>query len=322
MSGRDDRLLGFLDLCRFRVSDILLVSSLYDSFILAEEGHVGERMASEFLDLNLRPPPATTRVATGREAVRLVSSDSRFNLVIASPSVGDMRAPALAAQLREVRPDLAFVVLAYDAREAAALASARSATVIDHVFLWQGDVRLLPAIVRLVEDRVNVGHDSGVMGVQVVLLIEDGVRFSSSFLPVIYTELMAHAAHLVPDSDANIHLLNGGSVLPNTYHVSAAPEGDRVAAIVAAFQKSAVGQQLIAESPGEGNDDIAAAARAHLAKEGAKQFDFAEQQELITEGQNDGRRARNLTSLKIKGTHYELLEAAFQGEPDSTDLFI
>jgi DNA-binding NarL/FixJ family response regulator len=199
MSGRDDRLLGFLDLCRFRVSDILLVSSLYDSFILAEEGHVGERMASEFLDLNLRPPPATTRVATGREAVRLVSSDSRFNLVIASPSVGDMRAPALAAQLREVRPDLAFVVLAYDAREAAALAAARSATVIDHVFLWQGDVRLLPAIVRLVEDRVNVGHDSGVMGVQVVLLIEDGVRFSSSFLPVIYTELMAHAAHLVPE---------------------------------------------------------------------------------------------------------------------------
>ena len=199
MSGRDDRLLGFLDLCRFRVSDILLVSSLYDSFILAEEGHVGERMASEFLDLNLRPPPTTTRVATGREALALASSDSRFTLVIASPSVGDMRAPALAARLREARPDLAVVVLAYDAREAAALAAARGTTAIDQVFLWQGDVRLLPAIVRLVEDRVNVAHDSGVMGVQVVIVIEDGVRFYSSFLPVIYTELMTHAAHLVPE---------------------------------------------------------------------------------------------------------------------------
>lgn len=133
------------------------------------------------------------------------------------------------------------------------------------------------------------------------------------------------AADLVPDSDANIHLLNGGSALPNSYHASAGeePEGDRVAAIVAAFQKSAAGQELMTEPEGAGNDDIAAAARAHLEKTAAKQFDFAEQQELITEGQTDGRRARNLASLKIKGTHYELLEAALQGESaDPTDLFI
>jgi 8-oxo-dGTP pyrophosphatase MutT (NUDIX family) len=130
-------------------------------------------------------------------------------------------------------------------------------------------------------------------------------------------------AELVPDSDANIHLLNGGSALPNTYHASAEPEGDRVAAIVAAFQKSAAGQELMTEPEGDGNHDIAAAARAHLEKTAAKQFDFAEQQELITEGQGDGRRARNLASLRIKGTHYELLEAALQGEAtDSTDLFI
>lgn len=128
------------------------------------------------------------------------------------------------------------------------------------------------------------------------------------------------AADLVPDSDANIHLLNGGSMLPNSYH--AAAEGDRVADIVAAFQKSAAGQQLMTDPEGEGNDDIAAAAKAHLEKTAAKQFGFAEQQELITEG-NDGRRARNLAALRIKGTHYELLDAALQGEAtDSTDLFI
>jgi len=127
------------------------------------------------------------------------------------------------------------------------------------------------------------------------------------------------SADLVPDSDANIHLLNGGSPLPNTYHASA--EGDRVAEIVATFQKSAAGQQLAAETSGD-DDEIAAAARAHLAKEGAKQFDFAEQQELITEG-NDGRRARNLGALKIQGTHYELLDAALRGEAiEATDLFI
>lgn len=129
------------------------------------------------------------------------------------------------------------------------------------------------------------------------------------------------AAELVPDSDANIHLLDGGSSLPNSYH--AAAEGDRLADIVASFQKSAAGQDLMTESEGDGNEDIAAAAKAHLEKTAAKQFDFAEQQELITEGQTDGRRARNLAALRIKGTHYELLDAALAGEAtDSTDLFI
>jgi 8-oxo-dGTP pyrophosphatase MutT (NUDIX family) len=129
------------------------------------------------------------------------------------------------------------------------------------------------------------------------------------------------AADLVPDQDADIHLLNGGSALPNSYHASI--EGDRVAAIVAAFRKSAVGQQLATEASGGGDEDIAAAARAHLEKTAAKQFNFAEQQELISEGAADGRQARNLGSLQIKGTHYELLDAALKGDgADPTDLFL
>jgi 8-oxo-dGTP pyrophosphatase MutT (NUDIX family) len=131
------------------------------------------------------------------------------------------------------------------------------------------------------------------------------------------------AADLVPDQDANIHLLDGGSSLPNSYHASI--EGDRVAAIVAAFQKSAIGQQLVAEASGGGgsDEDIAAAARAHLEKTAARQFNFAEQQELISEGAADGRQARNLGSLQIKGTHYELLDAALRGDgTDPTDLFL
>ncbi len=198
MTSSGVRLLGLLDLCRFRVSDILLVSSLYDSFTLTEEGLVGERMASEFLDLNLRPPPVVTRVATGRDALAVIRAEPRVNLVITSPLVGDMSGAVLADRLREIRADLPVVAIAYDVADATALAAARTGG-LDHVFLWQGDVRLLPAIVRLVEDRVNVSHDTGDMGVQLVIVVEDSVRFYSSFLPVIYTELMAHAAHLVPE---------------------------------------------------------------------------------------------------------------------------
>lgn len=206
-TGRGVRLPGLLDLCRFRVSDILLVSSLYDSFILAEEGLVGERMATEFLDLNLRHPPSMTRVSTGREALAAVAAENRFDLVITSPSIGDMRAALLAERLRELRPDLAIVVLAYDALEAAALGRERASSAFDQVFLWLGEIRLLPAIVRLVEDRVNVPHDTGQMGVQLVIVIEDGVRLYSSFLPVIYTELMTHVAHLVPEGMNLAHKL-------------------------------------------------------------------------------------------------------------------
>ena len=68
------------------------------------------------------------------------------------------------------------------------------------MFLWQGDVRLVPAIVKYVEDRRNVAHDAGALGVQAILVIEDNVRYYSAFLPTMYAELMQHAHHLVPEA--------------------------------------------------------------------------------------------------------------------------
>jgi 8-oxo-dGTP pyrophosphatase MutT (NUDIX family) len=128
-------------------------------------------------------------------------------------------------------------------------------------------------------------------------------------------------AQMVPDQDANIHLLDGGSSLPNSYHASAVPESQEVADVIAAFQRTAAGQELLTAAASKPDDDIAAAAKAHLAKEAAAKFDFAEQQELINEG-NDGRKARNLGDLKIEGTHYELLEAALSHQDaDPSDIF-
>jgi 8-oxo-dGTP pyrophosphatase MutT (NUDIX family) len=126
------------------------------------------------------------------------------------------------------------------------------------------------------------------------------------------------AAEMVPDQDADISLLQGKPATPNTFHAS--HEGERIAAIVARFQESEAGQQLLAE-PADDNDDIAAAAKAHLAKTALKNFTHAEQQELINEGA-DGRRARNFGDLQIEGTHYALLDALTQGDTaDATDLF-
>src|SRR5712692_5767808 len=168
---QDGRIAGwqdFVDLARYRVQEILLVSSLYDSFTLAEDGQLGELVLSEFLDLNLRHPPTLTRVSTGADALAR-APEGRYNLIISSLHVGDMDALTLARQVRHLGIEVPVVLLAYDARAAADFVAAHDVSDLAGVFLWQGDVRILPAMVKLVEDRLNLGHDVGDLGVQLII---------------------------------------------------------------------------------------------------------------------------------------------------------
>jgi len=189
---------GFQDLSPYRVHDILLVSTLYDSFILSEDGRLGEVILNEFLRLDLRQTPGLTRVSTGAEAIDVATREGRHNLIISSLHVGDMSAAELARALRAQGLATPVVALAYDAREVAT-APAAELDGVERVFLWQGDARILLAIVMYVEDRMNAPIDTGEMGVQAVLLIEDSVRFYSSYLPVIYSELLRHSHSLAPE---------------------------------------------------------------------------------------------------------------------------
>jgi CheY-like chemotaxis protein len=136
-------------------------------------------------------------VSTAGEALALAWDKARYNLIIASTYLGDMSAAALAKRLRDSGVDTPVVALAYDMRDAAQLAGQSP---IDAVFLWQGDVRLVPAIVKSIEDRKNVARDTGEFGVQAILVIEDNVRYYSSFLPTIYAEVTHHAQRLMPES--------------------------------------------------------------------------------------------------------------------------
>jgi CheY-like chemotaxis protein len=200
------RFRGFQDLAQHRIENILLVSSLYDSFILSEDGQLGERLLGEFLDLSFRHSPAVTRVSTGAEALALAAG-RRFDLVITSMHIGDMDAPALARRVRDADLGIPVVLLAYDARELALVQERRDASDLERVYLWQGDVTILLAIVKEIEDRMNVADDTALMGVQVVIVIEDNVRFYSSFLPVMYTELMHHSEQLAPEGVNRSHRL-------------------------------------------------------------------------------------------------------------------
>ena len=196
--GSGSRLHGFQDLARFRVHDILLVSSLYDAFILTEDGQLSEGVLGRFLNFDTHDVPRLRHASTGREALELARVEGHFDLVIAAAHVGDMSVVDLARELRQGQR-VPVVALAYDARDLTDLADVRDAPNLDRAFLWQGDVGILPASVKYVEDRMNVAVDTGEMGVQAIILIEDSVRFYSSFLPVIYAELMRHSQSLVPE---------------------------------------------------------------------------------------------------------------------------
>ena len=196
--GSGSRLHGFQDLSRFRIHDILLVSTLYDAFILTEDGQLSEGVLRRFLSFDAFHAPRLWHAATGAEALRLARTERRFDLVITAMHVGDMTADEFANELARDDPHPPVVALAYDARDVEA-ASEFEGTAIDLVCLWQGDVGILPAIVKLVEDRLNVAEDTGNMGVQAIILIEDNVRYYSSFLPVIYAELLRHSQSLVPE---------------------------------------------------------------------------------------------------------------------------
>ncbi len=184
---------------RHRVHHLLLVSSLYDSFILAEDGQVREVILGQFLGSNLSQNPDVSRVTRGAEALEMIRESRHVDLIISSMQVGDMDAVELARAVKESGSDVPVIMLAYSNRELTDFKARRDLGPLDRVFLWQGDARILLAMVKYAEDRMNVAFDTGVAGVPAIIVVEDNVRFYSSFLPVIYTEVMAHTQGLIAE---------------------------------------------------------------------------------------------------------------------------
>jgi CheY-like chemotaxis protein len=198
---------GFENLMPFRVRDILLVSSLYDSFILREDGRLNELLIGESLELNLQQIPGITQVSTGAEALAIARSNSRFNLIVTNLQVGDMDAARLAREIKKSGLDIPVVVLAYDYRELKNFVAQKDVSDIERVFLWQGNVRMLIAIVKYIEDKRNAQHDTAAIGVPVILVVEDNIRYYSSFLPVIYTELITQSRRVIREGINMAHKL-------------------------------------------------------------------------------------------------------------------
>src|SRR5437868_4583010 len=202
----EERFEGFENLMPFKVHNILLVSSLYDSFILREDGRLNELLIDQSLDLSLQQIPGITHVSSCAEAAALARTQ-QFNLIVTNLAVGDMNAAQLAREVKQAGLDVPVVVLAYDNREIKNFLARNPVTEIERIFLWQGNARILIAIVKYIEDKRNVLHDTRAMGVPVLLVVEDNIRYYSSFLPVIYTELIKQSRRVIQEGINVAHTL-------------------------------------------------------------------------------------------------------------------
>lgn len=190
-----ERYTGFETLIRFRVRKVLLVASLYDAFTLEEGGRLTELLLSEYRELNLSEAPHVTRATSGAEALDQIESQ-HFDLVLTMTRIGDMDATQLAQRAKAMRPDLPVMVLGYNVRELERITELPDCP-IDRVFIWTGDVRILIAIIKQVEDQRNVEWDTRHGDVRTILLVEDSVRFYSSYLPLVYTAVMGQTHELM-----------------------------------------------------------------------------------------------------------------------------
>ncbi len=255
----------FDNLMPFRVQDILLVSSLYDSFILREDGRVNELLIGESLELNLPHVPGITHVSSYPEALALAQSEPRFNLIVTNLNVGGMDAAQFAREVKLSGLNVPVVVLAYDYREVKKFVGRNPATEIERIFLWQGNARILLAIVNYIEDKRNVQHDSQAMGVPVLLVVEDNIRYSSSFLPVIYTELITQSRRVIQEGINVAHKLVRMRARPKILLCSTFEEASE---LVRKYQEYLLGIVSDVEFPSDGALSPEAGFRlAHLARD-------------------------------------------------------
>lgn len=175
---------SFANLMQKRIFNVLLVASYYDAFILEEDGRVEEQIFFEYTSLNLSSPPRVTQVNNLEDAFKELST-KRFDLIIAIPDAEHSQTYEKAKEIKHHYPDIPIVLLTPFAREVSRRLEKEDLSGVDYVFSWLGNTDLLLAIIKLLEDEMNIEEDTK-SGVQIIMLVEDSVRFYSSILPHLY----------------------------------------------------------------------------------------------------------------------------------------
>ena len=176
---------SFANLMNKRIYNVLLIATKYDAFMLEDDGRVDEQIFNEYTSLSLRYPPRFTQVTTEEEALAELK-DRNFELIICMPNMDNRDIFAAATEIKIHYPNIPIVVLTPFSKEVSKRIANEDLSAIDYVFSWLGNAELLLAIIKLIEDKMNAPDDTASVGVQIILLVEDSIRFYSSALPHLY----------------------------------------------------------------------------------------------------------------------------------------
>ncbi|HML34731.1 MULTISPECIES: PEP/pyruvate-binding domain-containing protein [Sporomusa] len=189
------RFSGIHDLMKFRVTEILLISTAYDAYVLEEDGMLIEQIYHHFNDLSIPFIPRIHWVADGEDAWEELKLRP-IHLIITMSRISDMSSFEVETKIHEAYPNIPIVMLSYDRLTPEIIARIRAISCIDRVFHWSGDNKVLVAIIKYIEDKQNVEADSK-LGVQAILLVDDSPAYYSQILPTIYTEILTQTRYLV-----------------------------------------------------------------------------------------------------------------------------
>jgi len=183
-----------------RIRRILLVCSNYDSYSLEEDGRIESRITHEYSELNLSNPPVFVRVETTLEALSLARSGERFDLVITMYNVGEMDVFDFSVKMKALSPETPIVLLSSFSRELYRKIAEHDRSAIDYVFCWNNSTDLILAIIKLLEDQMNAEDDILEGGVQAILLVEDSIRYYSTYLPLLYKLVLQQNIESIRDA--------------------------------------------------------------------------------------------------------------------------
>ncbi len=182
-----------------RIRTVLIISSNYDFFMLEEDGRIDEQIFNEYVSLNLRYPPIFIKATNAAEAFTMME-EKDVDLVIEMLNLGEDDPFTLAKRIRRKYWEVPIVVLTHFNREVSIRLQKEDLSAIDYVFCWLGNADLLLAIIKLIEDKMNAPHDIGEVGVQCIILVEDSIRYTSTYLPELYKIVMQQSRHFVKEA--------------------------------------------------------------------------------------------------------------------------
>jgi CheY-like chemotaxis protein len=221
----------------FKVKRFLLVASLYDYFMLEEDGRLQDLLLKTYQQWSLGYVPHVTRISGGENALELIRRE-KFDLVVAVMRLGDMDPFSFGRQVKEIDPGLPVVGLAYNTPELKRLLEMDDGSALERIFVWQGDGHVLLGIIQFIEDRMNAASDTRAVGVQNILLIEDSIDFYSSYLPLIFSVLRRLTEDLLKEDLTFSQRLLRRNARPR---VHLATTYEEAAAVFAAFKDNLLG---------------------------------------------------------------------------------